>query len=112
MDNEDYIYLTSFNSNVIMKLTKCGTSIIKQHSVKAAGHIYVEVVGEEVMACESHNKGTIMVYDRELNYVRTIAGTDMGDLRGLTADSTGNIYATDWDKLCVHVFSHQGDHLR
>ena len=37
VDNEDYIYLTSFYSNVIMKLTKCGTSIIKQHSVKQLG---------------------------------------------------------------------------
>ena len=80
--------------------------------MKAAGHNCIEVVGEEVMACESRNKGTIMVYDRELNYVRKIAGTDMGDLRALAADSTGNIYATDLDKLRVHVFSHQGDHLR
>ena len=112
VDNEDYIYLTTFNSNVIMKLSKDGTSIIKQHSVKAAGHTYVAVVGEEVMVCERDNKGTIMLYDRELNYVRKIAGTDMGELRGLAADSTGNIYATDWDKLGVHVLSHQGDHLR
>ena len=112
VDNEDYIYLTLFYSNVIVKLSKDGTSIIKQHSVKAAGYLYVEVVGEEVMACERHNKGTIMVYDRELNYVRKIAGIDMGELRALAADSTGNIYATDFDKLRVHVFSHQGDHLR
>ena len=112
VDNEDYIYLTTGKSNVIMKLSKDGTSIIKQQSVKAAGHLYIEVIGEEVMVCERGNKGTIMVYDRELNYVRKIAGTDMGDLRTLAADSTGNIYATDWDKLRVHVFSHQGDHLR
>ena len=44
--------------------------------------------------------------------MRKIAGTDMGELRALAADSTGNIYATDLDKLCVHAFSHQGDHLR
>ena len=61
----DYIYLTTFKSNVIMKLSKDGTSIIKQHSVKAAGHTYVAIVGEEVMACERDNKGTIMVYDRK-----------------------------------------------
>ena len=112
VDNEDYIYLTTFDSNMIMKLSKDGTSIIKQHSVQAAGHRFAVVVGEEVMVCERDNKGTIMVYDRELNYVRKIAGTDMGDLCGLATDSTGNIYATDLDKLCVHVFSHQGDHLR
>ena len=112
VDNDDYIYLTSYESNVIMKLNKDGTSIIKQHSVKAAGHTYVEVVGEEVMVCERGNKGTIMVYDRELNYVRKIAGTNMGEFRALATDSTGNIYAADWDKLRVHVFSHQGDHLR
>ena len=112
VDNEDYIYLTTVDSNVIMKRSKDGTSIIKRHSVKAAGHLYVKVVGEEVMVCERFNKGTIMVYDRELNYMRKIAGTDMGELSALAADSTGNIYATDWDKLRVHVFSHQGDHLR
>ena len=112
VDKEDYIYLTTCKSNMIMKLSKDGTSIIKQISVKAAAHNCVEVVGQEVMVCERSNKGTIMVYDRELNYVRKIAGTDMGDLRGLATDSTGNIYATDWEKLRVHVFSHQGDHLR
>ena len=112
VDNEDYIYLTTYDYNVIMKLSKDGTNIIKLHSVQAAGHRFAAVVGEEVMVCERGNKGTIMVYDRELNYVRKIAGTDMGELCGLATDSTGNIYATDLDKLRVHVFSHQGDHLR
>ena len=112
VDNEDYIYLTTYDSNKITKLSKDGSSVIKQHSVKAAGHNCVEVVGEEVMVCERGNKGTIMVYDRELNYVRKIAGTDMGKFRGLAADSTGNIYTADWEKLRVSVFSHQGDHLR
>ena len=112
VDNEDYIYLTTSMSKMIMKLRKDGTSIIKRHSVNSGGHNYIEVVREEVMVCERDNKGTIMVYDRELNYVRKIAGTDMGELCGLAADSSGNIYATDLDKLRVHVFSHQGDHLR
>ena len=112
VDSEGYIYLTTYNSNLIMKLSKDGTSIIIQVVVNAAGHNCVEVVGEEVMTCERDNKGTIMVYNRELNYVRKIAGTDMGDLRALAADYSGNIYATDWEKFHVHVFSHQGDHLR
>ena len=112
VDDEDYIYLTSYSSNRIMKLSKEGSSIVKQRSVNATGHLFAAVVGEEVMVCERRNKGTIMVYDRELNSVRKIAHTDMGQLRALAADSTGNIYAADWDKLRVHVFSHQGDHLR
>ena len=40
--------------------------------VKGPGHIGMTVVGDEVMMCERDNKGTIMVYDRELKYVRRI----------------------------------------
>ena len=36
------------------------------------------VVGEEVMVCVMDNRGTIMVYNKELNYVRHFEHRDMG----------------------------------
>ena len=111
VDTEDYIYLLSYDSSMILKLSKDGSSIVKQCSVDANGHNCVAVVGEEVMVCERNNRGTIMVYNRELNYVRKIVGAGMGELCALATDSAGCIYAADSNKLCVHIFSLQGDHL-
>ena len=44
--------------------------------VKGPGHVDVAVVGDEVMVTERGNKGVIMVYDRELKYVRQIVGVN------------------------------------
>ena len=58
---------------------------IKQ--VNGSGHWSMTVVGDEVMMCEMNNEGTIMVYDRELKYVRCIELHDWGEYTGMTTDS-------------------------
>lgn len=72
------------------------------------GHWGVEVVGNEVMLCECDNEGTIMVYDKELKYLRCIQHERAGKLRDLSADSHGNLYATDYSNNCIQVFSKDG----
>ena len=70
------------------------------------------IVGDEVMLCECNNEGTIMVYDRELKYVRCIEHGGMGIFWGVCADNHGNLYVTDYTNSCVCVFSNDGVFLR
>ena len=72
----------------------------------------VAVVGEEMMLCESNNKGTIMIYDRELKYVRHIKIHNMGYFYAMSTDLHGNLYVTDYDNDLIQVFSNDGAFLR
>ena len=80
--------------------------------VKGPGHLGVAVVGDEVMLCECGNKGTIMIYNRELEYARRIVHEDMGLFYKLSSDSHGNLYITDGSKSMIRVFSNDGVLLR
>lgn len=40
--------------------------------MKGPGHYGVAVVRGEVMVCKCNNEGTVMVYDKEVNFVRSI----------------------------------------
>ena len=53
------------------------------------------------MLCERGSKGTIMIYNRELEYVRRIVHEDMGLFVNLSSDSHGNLYITDNDKSMI-----------
>ena len=114
VDNEDNIYCTDLNSNKIMRCNKNGGNVqvheIKQ--VKGPGHRGVIIVGDEVMLCECMNTGTVMVYDRELKYVRRIEHGGMGTFWGVSTDNHGNLYVTDYTKSRIHVFSNDGVFLR
>ena len=113
-DGEDNIYCVDQVSARILKCDKDGGNVqvheVKQ--VKGPGHRGITVLGEEVMVCERNNTGTVMVYDRELKYVRRIEHGDMGEFWDVSADCHGNLYVVDSTNLCVQVFSNEGVFLR
>ena len=113
-DDEDNIYCTDYKTNKVMKCNKNGGNVqvheVKQ--VKGRGHCGVVVVGDEVMLCERYNEGTIMVYDRELKYVRRFEHSGLGLFRDVSADNHGNLYVTDCTNDCIQVFSSDGVFLR
>ena len=76
------------------------------------GHLYVAVVGDEVMVTECGNGGRIMVYDRELKYVRQIFGAVESLFYFLSSDSHYNMYVSDDENVRVQVFSNDGEFLR
>ncbi len=80
--------------------------------VKGPGYWGVAVVGDEVMVCERNNGGTILVYDREVKYVRRIEQDGMGEFHNISADPQGNLYVTDYANDCIQVFSNDGVLLR
>ena len=114
VDGKDSIYCSDFDSNKIVRCNRDGgrVKVHKVKQVRGPGHHSVAVVGDEVMVCECGSKGTIMVYDRELKYVRQIAGKGMGQFCDLSPDSHGNLYVTDHDNSVIRVFSIDGDLLR
>ena len=113
VDDENNIYCIEENSNRILRCDQNGGNIqVQEVKHVKVGQRGLAVVGEEVMVCVKDNKGTIMVYDKELNYLRCIEHRDMGDFLAISADSHGNLYCADWDNAMIQVFSNDGVFLR
>ena len=64
------------------------------------------------MVTECGNGGRIMVYDRELKYVRQIVGADKSSFHSLSSDSHHNVYVSNLGNSSVQVFSNDGEFLR
>ena len=114
VDGEDNIYFTGERTNQIFKSNK-NCSKVQEYKIqqgKGPGHLYVAVVGDEVMVTECGNVGMIMVYDRELNYVRQIVGADKSSFRSLSSDSHHNVYVSGHRNSSIQVFSNDGEFLR
>ena len=113
VDDEDNIYCMEDFSNRILRCDRNGRNIkmqVLKHGTE--GQRGLAVVGEEVMVCVKDNRGTIMVYDKELNYVRSIEHRDVGDFWAISADSHGNLYWADWNNSMIQVFSNDGVFMR
>ncbi len=113
-DKEDMIYCSSRDSNKILRCDNNGgnVQVHEVQQVKGLGYRGVAVVGDEVMVCERSSRGTILVYDREVKYVRRIEQDGMGAFFNISADPQGNLYVTDYDNDCIRVFSNDGVLLR
>ena len=113
VNGEDKIYCIEKTSNTILRCDRNGGNIqVQEVKHMKEGLRGLAVVGEEVMVCGKDYKGTIMVYDKELNYVRSIEHRDMGNFTAISADSHGNLYCVDGDKFLIQVFSNDGVFLR
>ena len=78
-----------------------------------AGYGYVAVVGDEVMVGD---KNVVMVYTKDLKYVRQFGSHGDGPgqfkaIQGVSSDDNNNLYVSDYERECVHVFSNRGEFL-
>ena len=114
VDREENIYFTDEGTNRIFKSNmNCSkVQVQRVEQVQGPGHYGVAVVGDEVMVTECGNKGMIMVYNRDLKYVRQIIGVHNSKMHGLCPDSHQNVYACDSKNSCIQVFSKGGELLR
>ena len=99
------MYITS-KTNIV----KLSPDFKQEQVVNTSGSDYrgVKVVGDEVMVCNFYDG--VMVYTKELKYVRKIGshGDGLGQFDGIwgvSSDEHGNLYVSDYRKSCVHVFS-------
>ena len=113
VDSEDNIYFTDRTSRIFKSNKNCREVRVHQvKQVKSPGHYAVAVVGDEVMVTECGNEGVIMVYSRELKYVRQIVGVNNTTLYGLCPDSHQNVYVCDRSNSVIQVYSKDGEFLR
>ena len=113
VDSEDNIYFTDLTNRIIKSNKNCReVRVHKVKQVKVPGHYDIAVVGDEVMVTERYNKGVIMVYSRELKYVRQIVGVNNNPLCGLCPDSHQNVYVCDYSNSVIQVYSKDGELLR
>ena len=114
VDDEDNIYCIDEASNKILRCDKNGRNV-RVHQVKLEkgdGRMVLCIVKNNLLISERGFDGAIMVYDRELNYVRCIQHKGMGAIWGISADVHGNIYVTDNTNSLIQVFSASGVFLR
>ena len=114
VDHEDNIYCTCIETSKILRSDRYGGNVqvkeVKQ--VNGRGYTDVAVIGDEVMMCEANCNGTIVVFDKELNYLRHIEQKRAGSLTAIASDNYGNVYTTDCSNDCIQVFSNDGVLLR
>ena len=113
VDCENNIYFIGETSNKIGKSNRnCDKLLVRQvQQVKGPGHLDIAVVGDEIMVTEKNNKGQIMVYDREVSYVRQISSRNKTRIRHLHPDHHGLLYISS-DDHTIQVLSKTGDCLR
>ena len=113
VDDDDNIYSIEETSNRILRCDQNGGNIqVQEVKQDNKGQRGLAVVGEEVMVCVMDCRGTIVVYDKELKYVRSIEHRDMGYFGAISVDSHGNLYCADWNNAMIQVFSNDGVFLR
>ena len=114
VDDEDNIYCIDEDNNKIMTCDKNGGNF-KVHEVNlenCSGRSALFIIRNELLISEYGSRGTIMVYDRKLKYVRRIQHKDMGEITDISADVHGNLYMTDFSNACIQVFTANGVFLR
>ena len=113
VDSEDNIYFTDHTNRIFKSNKNCKeVEVHKVKQIEGPGHNDVAVVGDEVMVTECGNKGVIMVYSRELKYVRQIVGVNNNPLCGLCPDSHQNVYVCDYSNSVIQVYSKDDELLR
>ena len=110
VDEEDNIYCTDEETNKLLCCNSKGgdVKVFTIHQFKGPGHRGVAVVRDEVFLCERNSTGSIVVYNKELKCLRVISHEDVGELINMSSDSFGNLYATDFSKSMIRVFSSNG----
>ena len=114
VDDKDNICCIDQVSNKILTCDKNGGNV-KVHEVKAnkgSGRRALFIINNELLISEINSTGTIMVYDRELKYVRRIQHENMGLVADISADVHENLYMTDCSNACIQVFTANGVFLR
>ena len=112
LDNDDNIYCIDEKSNKILKCNKNGCNIlVKEVKQMLYGGRGLVVAGNEVFISERNITCTIIVCNRELEYMRHIKHESMGQLVGISVDNYSNLYVTDETHGRIVVFSIDGTFL-
>ena len=114
-DDEDNIYCTDEDSNKILTCDDSGDNLqiheIKLERWKYSGRSALAITDQMLFMAERRLLGNINVYNKKLEHVSTIKHRDMS-VRDISVDIPQNLYVSDINNSCVHVFTKDGVHLR
>ena len=117
VDSDGCMYVTDDEdgSRKVVKLSsdlKLLCEVVLKEGSKVRG---VALVGDEIMVCDRDK--CVMVYTKELKYVRSITSNGDGSGQsisrvGISSDQHGNVYICDPDKSSsIHIFKNDGGFL-
>ena len=115
VDNTDgCIYISDWGKTII-KLNPDLKQVEEFTGHEEARYRRIAVVGDEVMVTE-RSKNMVMVYTKNLKPVRQFGSHGEGpgqfmNIVGLSSSENGNLYVSDFDRGCIHVFSNGGEFL-
>ena len=113
VDNTDGCVYVNDCGNKIVKLSPDFELVGELTGQEGAQYRYVAVVEDEVMVTEG-SKNVVMVYTKDLKYVRQFGSHGDGPawIQGVSSGETGNLYVANYIVSgCVHVFSNGGEFL-
>ena len=112
-DDEDNIYCTDEKSNKILTCDGNGDNL-KVHEVefekKNTGRYAVAITNQKLFVAEHGLFGIIKVYNKQLQHLSTIKHRNM-NVKDISVDIHQNLYVSDFNNSCVHVFTKDGVHL-
>ena len=113
-DDEDNIYCVDEDSNKILTCEGNGDKI-KIHEVEleknSRGRSALVITDKKLFMAECQIRGIIKVYSKQLHYLCTIQHGKML-ITDISVDIHQNLYVSDINDFCVHVFTKDGVHLR
>ena len=117
VDLSGCVYVTDgeLGSNKIVKLSP-GLKLLHETVLKKGSLIRdVAVVRDEIMVCDRDS--CVMVYTKELKYVRSIISSSDGSGEaitrvGISSDQHGNVYISDPNSTSIRLFNNDGAFLR
>ena len=113
-DDEDNIYCIDRDSNKILTCDGNGDRI-QIHEVELEenndGRAALAITDQKLFMPEYVVGGVIKVYNKQLQHLSTIKHGNM-DINDISVDIHQNLYVTDYNNSCVHVFTKDGVHLR
>ena len=113
-DDEDNIYCIDRYSNKILTCGGNGDNL-KIHEVEleknGEGRSALAITNQKLFMAEFSLFGIIKVYSKQLQHLSTIKHRNMFAM-DISVDIHQNLYVTDYNNSCVHVFTKDGVHLR
>ena len=113
LDDEENIYCIDRDNNKILTCDTNGENL-QVHEIepdKGSGRRSLFIINNELLISEGNSKGTVMVYNRELKYMRRIELKNTGQVVDISADVRGNLYMTDDHHSGIQVFGVDGAFL-
>ena len=113
-DDKDSIYCVDQVSNKILTCDDNGDNL-KIHEIKleqiSRGRAALAITDQNLFMAECCVGGIIKVYNKQLQHLSTIKHSNM-NVKDISVDIHQNLYVSDYNNSCVHVFTKDGVHLR